>query len=310
MVDMRRIGWSPCSVLGGRLTPFSVVAMLRLMQRWKNVNPELGSWLESVRYSLISGEEFDLRNAPNGSVIWIQSNQSAGRTACFDTSRRDGSIVAIQKWPHQAHSLARQLRGIYTSMEEIECRDLLTWARNLDQADARGRCHHIIDGAGRCWTGLNTELRSIRGAFEAGRIPRSQKYPQVAEKMSKVIDSPDDPYLLLSALRECQAAGDILYRNELWKEMQRVLEVFHGGEFDSFEDAAWHIRNQARRQGRKLEHRLVSRTLLIKGLEFDHVVIVNADDLDDPKNLYVGLTRCRKTLTIISGSPIIHRNPL
>jgi len=278
--------------------------------RWKETNPELGNWLNSVRNPLIAGEEFDIRNAPTGWVNWIPTSQSAGRTACFNASRLAGSVVAIQKWPNQAHSLARQLRGVYTSMEEIECKDLITWARNLDQSNSLGRCQLIIDGAGKCWTGLKGNLRNIRNGFSAGRTPRSKNYSSVVEKLGLILTAPDDSQILLSALRACSSAGDILFRRELWREMQRVLEVFQGGEFESLEDAAWHIRNQTRRQGRYTEHRVVSRTLLIKGLEFDHVVIVNADDLDDPRNLYVALTRCKHSLTVISSSPIIRRPPL
>jgi len=34
VVAMRRIGWSACAVLGGRHTPFWVVAMRRFMHKW------------------------------------------------------------------------------------------------------------------------------------------------------------------------------------------------------------------------------------------------------------------------------------
>lgn len=286
---------------------FEELDQLKEPWRWKGVNPDLGNWLESVRTSLIAGDEIDLRSAPHGSVKWIQSNQLAARTACFAAGRLAGSVVAIQKWPNQAHSLASQLRGVYTSMEEIECKDLLKWARDLDQANGRERGLIIIDGAGRCWTGLKNELRNIRKAFVEGRVPRSKKYPSIVKAIDETIQNPDDLDLLFSVQKECKNAGKVLYRKELWREMQRVIEFFQLGDFDTFEDAAWHIRNQARRQGRKLEHRLVSRTLLIKGLEFDHAVVVNADDLTDPKNLYVALTRCRQSLTILSSSPIIKR---
>jgi len=287
---------------------FKNLGQLQEPWRWKNNNPKLGNWLKEVRQSLLTGEEIDVQNAPKGSVSWIRNDQNAGRNACFGASRLQGSIVAIQKWANQAHLLASQLRGLYTSMEEIECKDLLKWAEDLDQADAINRCLIIIDGAGKCWTGLNGELRNIRNAIKEGRIPKSQKYPQVVDVFEKVIETPNDPIFLLIALRKCQSAGNILFRKELWQEMQRVMEVFQLGEFDNFKDTAWHIRNQARQQGRKLSSHIVSRTLLIKGLEFDHVIVVNADDLDDPKNLYVALTRCKKSLKILSSNPIMKRS--
>lgn len=275
--------------------------------RWKETNPELGMWLEEVRNCLLMGREIDLRKAPSGSVSWRQNGQNVGRNICFSKSHLNGSIVVIQKWPNQAHALARQLRGIYTSMEEVECRDLLIWARNLDQANERERCLLLIDGAGKCWTRLNNELKSIQKGFKEGRVPRSQKYPEIVDALARVIEDSNNPGLLLLALRICTKAGDILFRKELWQEMQHTLEVYQQGKFESFEDTAWHIRNKARKQGREIGHRLVSRTLLVKGLEFDHVVVVNADDLDDPKNLYVALTRCKQSLTILSRSPIVRR---
>jgi hypothetical protein len=289
---------------------FEELDQLKEPWRWKEVNPDLGAWLEDVRTALIAGEEIDLRRSPRRSVTWIRADQNAARNACFAASRLNGSVVAIQKWPNQAHSLASQLRGVYTSMEEVECRDLLRWAHALDQAGAYERAAIVIDGASLCWTGMRGELRNIHDAFAAGRIPRSRKYPQIVESLVNVIQNPDDHSPILSSLEHCRTAGDILYRQELWREMRRALEAFHLGEFASLEDAAWHIRNQARREGRRLAPRIVSRTLLIKGLEFDHTVVADADSLDDPKNLYVALTRSARSLAIVANSPIIRRPPL
>lgn len=289
---------------------FENLGQLEEPWRWKKSNPELGDWLRSVRDPLTFGDEFDLRNAPRGSVTWLPINQTGVRDKCFKASKQDGSIVAIHKWASQAHSLASQLRGLYTSMEEIECRDLLSWAHNLDHADKNECCQYIIDGAGKCWTRLKGELRSISKAYKEGRFPRSRKYPQIVEKLNLIKDPKEDSGILLDSLRECQHAGDVLYRHELWQDMQRVLNIYQEDEFDSYEDAAWYIRNHARRQERNLANHIVSRTLLIKGLEFDHVIIANADQLDDPQNLYVALTRCRQSLVVFSNSPIIKRNPL
>jgi DNA helicase-2/ATP-dependent DNA helicase PcrA len=45
---------------------------------------------------------------------------------------------------------------------------------------------------------------------------------------------------------------------------------------------------------------------LTKGLEFDNVVILNAQDFNDPKHLYVALTRCCKRLVVITDNPFLH----
>lgn len=44
--------------------------------------------------------------------------------------------------------------------------------------------------------------------------------------------------------------------------------------------------------------------LLVKGLEFDHAIVLEADSLSK-KELYVALTRGAKSLTIVSSSPTL-----
>jgi DNA helicase IV len=44
---------------------------------------------------------------------------------------------------------------------------------------------------------------------------------------------------------------------------------------------------------------------LVKGLEYDHVVIANVGQLTDVNNLYVALTRARKSVTIVGTTDTI-----
>ena len=95
--------------------------------------------------------------------------------------------------------------------------------------------------------------------------------------------------------------GSKTYRSELVSEMRKTLRLAASMPDVRWDDVAWEVRDRARRDGRNLEHRVVSRTLLIKGLEFDHAIVLNADELDE-KNLYVALTRGSKTLTILTAT--------
>lgn len=66
-------------------------------------------------------------------------------------------------------------------------------------------------------------------------------------------------------------------------------------------DAANLYQRDMRHTGRPISHRkLIGTTLLVKGQEYDHAVILDADDLD-AKNLYVAMTRGSKSLTIIGA---------
>jgi DNA helicase IV len=64
-------------------------------------------------------------------------------------------------------------------------------------------------------------------------------------------------------------------------------------------------RNIIRRMGRKIDGKCIGTTLLTKGLEFDTVAVLDADKFDNPKHLYVALTRCCKRLIIFTSKNIL-----
>ena len=63
--------------------------------------------------------------------------------------------------------------------------------------------------------------------------------------------------------------------------------------------AALVTRDRTRESGRAVAPRTVSRTMLVKGLEYDHAVVLDAAQLD-AQELYVAATRGRRTLTVLS----------
>jgi len=94
-------------------------------------------------------------------------------------------------------------------------------------------------------------------------------------------------------------------RLELWNEMRRSLYNYNPSECSCLKDKAWHIRDITRKVGRRVDNRCLSTTLLVKGLEFDHSIILNVAELKDAENLYVAMTRGAKSLTILTESPTI-----
>jgi hypothetical protein len=98
--------------------------------------------------------------------------------------------------------------------------------------------------------------------------------------------------------------GGMLHRRELWTDMDRALARFELDPATPLVEHAWRVRDVGRQRGRRVERRSVSRTLLIKGLEFDHALVLDADKLDT-NNLYVAITRGSSSLTVLSAGPVI-----
>ena len=96
-----------------------------------------------------------------------------------------------------------------------------------------------------------------------------------------------------------------IYRKEIIRDMCKALrdaDLLGVTTLAAIE----HNRNIARRKGRNIKGKGIRTTLLTKGLEFDTVVVLNAHQFNNPKHLYVALTRCCRRLVVISQSAILH----
>jgi DNA helicase-2/ATP-dependent DNA helicase PcrA len=81
--------------------------------------------------------------------------------------------------------------------------------------------------------------------------------------------------------------------------MQSALKLRMAGDCSTLADALWHVQNRVRHAGRYIAKRSVGSTLLIKGLEFEHSIIVHSPNMNR-KDWYVALTRATLTITILS----------
>jgi len=281
----------------------------RVPWRWHDNNEPLGNWLLKVRDWLLRGDPVDMRSAPPGAVWMPLSDRPIvdQRKACFRVLTEPGSAVAIHSVPQRAHYLARCLRGRYTSMEEVESKTLLKWCGDLERCRNTERAVAVLRFAFLCMTELSTKLRTIRKRVEAGDqdIAKGlQKHRGIALALDEVVTGEGLGSVLHAFLLMEETPGCILYRRELWLDMKRAIKEYEKGDHDTLQDAAWAVRDRGRIWGRRVEHRTVSRTLLIKGLEFDHAIVLNADDLD-AKELYVAMTRGSKSLTVLSSRPVL-----
>jgi DNA helicase-2/ATP-dependent DNA helicase PcrA len=93
--------------------------------------------------------------------------------------------------------------------------------------------------------------------------------------------------------------------------MRRTLKTHASESGKTLRESAWKLRDSARRNGRHvLSKRTVSTPLLIKGLEFDHALLLDAMQMGSAEELYVSLTRGASSLTILSSQRrVIHALP-
>lgn len=283
---------------------FELLGKLREPWRWKKENVDLGNWTIAIHDILEKGGEIDLRNAP---LVWRKKERVEQRAACTAALReRNSSIVAIHNVKQVCHSWARSMPG-FSSDEEMESEHLFTTAKEFDQKTGTDLASAVIEFASTCMTQVSSELRTFRLALDAGRVPTAKsnsKHERVKEPLRAVVQG-DDQAAIANALHHIDnMSGCRVYKPEVWREMRRAAKTQAEGQTESYEEAVRQVRNRTRRLGKRPPRALVSRTHLVKGLEFHHAIMLDAESLNT-KNFYVAATRASRSLTICSNEPVL-----
>lgn len=289
---------------------FPIVGELNKPWRWINANSEpLGQWILETRCNLIAAKGIDLTSAPDN-VSWVQLGTpndhqkllEAGRVAPPDNN---GSVLIIGEStsPDSQRRFASQTPGAVT-VEAVDLRDLVSFARNFD-ISASDALQQIAEFAQSVMTNVGAaDLVSRVNILTRGT---ARKAATATEQAALNFESNRSPQCIASLLVEInKEAGVRSHRPDILRACLRALHTW-SADGVTFHEAAIHIREQNRPLGRSLPRRAVGSTLLLKGLEAEVVVILNADVLD-ARNLYVAMTRGSKKVIICSRSSIL--NPI
>ena len=128
--------------------------------------------------------------------------------------------------------------------------------------------------------------------LEANLLPRiTIRTPNVlvVRAILAIAKSPNPTNVLAAAEAIEAIAGIFVHRIELWPLIKRSIAVKRDEELDTTLEAAVIVRDRTRENGRVPQQQTVSRTLLVKGLEYDHAIVLNADLLNNAQDF---LRRC------------------
>ncbi len=286
---------------------FDVIGELDTPWRWNNAgNPELGNWLSTIRQSIISNQTISLSNLPTCVSLINATAQNDIIRECHAVLSKvqDGESIVIIGIANQAsstHNIASKLRGRCGVVEPLESKDLKKIIGGLISQCVYKKAIGLLKMAGECFSGIsNTVLKQEFEALKKKQLPTRRKPICITAPLKNFVEK-DDLKTMVKLVESFNFfPKSHLYRKELYYEILKILkESIRSGV--ALNDALVKVRENTRRLGRRIPKKAIARTVLIKGLEFDHAVILNAD-LFDQKNLYVALTRASKTITIFSRS--------
>jgi hypothetical protein len=280
-------------------------------QRWRAHNVGLGQWLLDIRPSLVDGGSFDFSAHSVAGLEWRQCDFKTAvpvvTNAAYSLSNAGGSALLLDKLSDQVAKHASRLGGSYAVMEDVAGRFMAESLADLPVENDVLMASWLAGMAKSCFIGLAGLDSTVQRRLKKGRVISDLEREGLASVQAALDDLVRNPtYAQLCASAAAIRATRVLklYRQEAWDDTFRA--VSRGAEDGvTPKEALAVVRDRLRHGGRGQHRRIASRTLLIKGLEFDHVIIANVQNFTDPRQLYVALSRARKSIIVVGTSPRI-----
>lgn len=277
--------------------------------RWHGHNPALGAWLLEARQQFRAGGTLDFSGVSVPGLQWKPLTTGNEISTAYDVLRRDGSVVLLHGVRSQHKTIGQRTKGAYSIMENLRGDYMHERLSKLQATEPSSYAHWLAETAKQCFSGLAAvDKKTVLPRLAKNASLQGLKRPAIGAVIA-ILEcvrlTPEFRNLAKGMFDLADSDECYCYAHEAWFDMAHAISQAAVDEANSPSDHLVSIRNRLRYTGRRPRKALMSRTLLVKGLEYDHVVVANADAVGDHKDLYVAMTRPRKTLTILSASPTI-----
>lgn len=293
---------------------FPVIAELDLPWRWNNAGaPNLGTWILNARSTLLAGQQIDLASCPEH-VTWVPASTDSRENfqnqvdAQYRVRQAMGEgerllVIGSSTDASSRHNFARNARGLEV-VEPVDLQDVVSSCRRIEQLTGAKLLAEISEIASQLMTGVEkASLRTRANSIASGRN-RTPATP-VENAAVNVIQHGglQSAHTLLQLLSTKEGAR--VYRRDSFYALCESLQLAIISSDVSLLKAAATVRERRRHRGdRRVPTRAIGSTLLLKGLEAEHVVILNANQMN-AHNLYVALSRGSKSVTVFSSSQYV-----
>lgn len=286
------------------LPNFPAVEIAHRPRRWDPHHQDLGAWLVTIRDNLRDALAIDLTSTP---VRWVQRRDPRTYvTVCYAALNNEGTIAVLGQFRRDCVNAAGSLGGSYSVMEAIDEKVPVTFAAKVDTKGGAEVAQATVEFAVECSSGIPNHISSDkRKRLGEGKsfTTRSEGLRPAYDAVVQIRNAPTPSTVRTALDLLSKLPGVTIHCREAWNEIARSLAtaVTDGC---TVSEALQRTRNHTRVVGRRPTARVVSRPLLVKGLEYDHVIILNPENYS-AQELYVALTRGSKSVTVISDSIMI-----
>lgn len=288
------------------LTTFPLVDSLNDPWRWiKHGEEDFGRWILSIRDGLERGQGVDLTTAPRN-LSWKQAVDQSQQVAA------EAEAMAVLRGIAAPSSL------IVGSATDAAARVAFAKAHKGVQVVERADMPEVRDAADQI--GSKQDLDRLNATLKFARSVMSGIDNDFVRKLNQLnggtVAPESDADRAFLVARRSATFGDLARMLELWstapgRNLFRpdLLSVMIDGMRRTSEDgelkmSVLDVREAKRSSGRDIPALGIGSTLLLKGLEAERVLILDASSMN-ACNAYVALSRASKSVIVISDKSVI-----
>lgn len=287
------------------LNDFPVIGKLKIPWRWINSKTtEFGEWINSyAREKLINSENIDFSNTPKQISYKSFSLKEHRREfisylSYYKLSNAENLVVidsGVNK--NKTIALSKSLAGRFNHLEKIENEELFKYAKLLDDTALQKRKFILYDFLKVSASNLGSVFPDSVANHKFPKLNKKTRHPEI---LIHFVESSESSTPLSNLLKLICSVSEInIFRKELVRDFYVTLFEYDFGNQPNYLESATFALNRKRIFGRKFFKRSVGRTLLIKGLEFNHSIVLNYLNMSNTEK-YVSLSRASNMMTIIN----------
>lgn len=300
----------------GVLQKFPLIGELDTPWRWNNAgSPELGEWILAARELLRQGAKVDLRSCP----AHITLHPLTGIAQTDLLSQHNAQHTILNRYPTDSlliigSSINERSRHSYAQgssrievVEPVQLASVTNAASQFDGNTGLALSNTILQVSSTMMT--NVELAKTSKRIESILNGRNRTAVTNSEQALCNVAINSTRVNILEALQQLERkTGTNVYRKGAYNALKDSLSLAITSPNLSIFEAASSIRERLRQQGdKRIPSRAIGSTLLLKGLEADHCMILDAQAQGmNANHLYVALSRGAKTITVFSRDIIIN----
>ena len=293
---------------GDVLAAFPTVLELDVPYRWINAgHAAFGQWILDCRDPLLNGGQIDFSHAP-ANVTWRElpadfAERLAARTAEIGAIALAGAEKLMILGDSQPVStrldFARGTPGVQV-VEPVDLRDLIEAAAEIDGTAGVQRLNAVLGFVSLVMAGVRNPLVARLNALRRGQAGAPA---DATEQAGLQIARTGELTAIRLMLMGLQARRPHVYRPHILFVMLAALSraIARGM---PLRQAAIAEREAQRTKGRVLPKRGIGSTLLLKGLESERAVVLNADPMT-AQHVYVAISRASTSLTVMSRERLL-----